>query len=59
MGEKRVSNELTKAIRQSPTHILLLLVDVTDLKPDVDLGEGSWRVLKDVAEALGEFETWS
>jgi hypothetical protein len=38
--------------RAPETHILLLLVDVTDLEPDVDLGKRSRRVLKDVAEAL-------
>ena len=35
-----------------PTHILLLLVDVADLEPDVDLGEWTWRIVEDVAEAL-------
>jgi hypothetical protein len=44
-------------VRQSaakifPAHILLLLVDVADLKPDVDLGERTWRIVEDVAEAL-------
>ena len=31
---------------------LLLLVHVTDLEPDVDLGEGLWGAMEDVPEAL-------
>ena len=34
------------------THILLLLVDVANLEPDIDLGQRPWRILQDVAEAL-------
>ncbi len=34
--------------------LLLLLVNVTNLEPDVDLGEWAWRVVEDVSEA---FET--
>lgn len=34
------------------THVFLLLVDVPNLEPDVDLREWSRRVLQNVAEAL-------
>lgn len=55
-GEKlgRGKSELMFKARNSTatTHVLLLLVDVADLEPDVNLGERSRRILQYVAEAL-------
>ncbi len=34
------------------THVFLLLVDMADLKPNVFLGQGAWRVTDNVLEAL-------
>lgn len=34
------------------TYVLGLLVDVTDLEPDVQIGERSWRIPEDAIEAL-------
>lgn len=39
------------------TYILLLLIDMTDLEPDVGMGQWTWWVAKDAIKALqGLFE---
>lgn len=43
---------IVNVISLEGTNIFLLLVNVTDLKPDIFLREGPWRVCNDIFEAL-------
>lgn len=56
LRNRRVTGELwhERAGREERacTHVLLLFVHVTDLEPDIDLGERPGRIVEDVSEAL-------
>jgi hypothetical protein len=52
LGMIRVSFENAVVSRLCAVIIFLLFVHMTDLEPDVFFGQGSWRRVDDIFEAL-------
>jgi len=48
----RMSNEQHLDSRCSSTHIFLLFMHVTNLKPDIFFVQRPWRIMDDISEAL-------